>query len=120
MSDQKTRERMITREEAIDVLFQLENSEILSDELVDQISQINLMIQAETLGKHFWGADADDYAKVHTAYREDLWTDELIRECQDIDFNHTFDPAPYEEADIENNIKTEIFDKEEPEELPFT
>ena len=115
MSDQKLKEKMITREEAIDVLFQLENSDILSEELVEQISEINLMIQAETHGKHFWGADAEEYAKVHTAYRDNLWTDELLRECQDINFNHTFDPAPYEEADIESNIE-----EEDPEELPFT
>lgn len=118
---------MITREEAIDALMQLEGSDILSEELEDQIGEIICCIEEEMIGRHIWGAEGDEVAKLHIAHRKDLWTDELIKECEEIENKISFKPAPYEKEEIERNIKDEFNlwsdDKEEkedaPDELPF-
>ena len=118
---------MITREEAIDALMQLEGSDILSEELEDQIGEIICCIEEEMIGRHIWGAEGDEVAKLHIAYSKDLWTDELIKECKEINNKIRFIPAPYEKEEIERNIKDEFNlwsdDKEEkedaPDELPF-
>lgn len=115
---------MITREEATDVLYKIQGSDILSEELEDQIGQIIECIEEEKIGRHIWGAEDDEFAKLHIAYREDLWTDELIKECKEIEKKITFEPAPYEKEEIARNIKGENdfwIEKveDEPDELPF-
>lgn len=113
--------KMLTREMACDLLMLLEESEILNEEITEQLSEVRLCIAAEMHGRHFWGADCDEYVKLHTAYRDELWTDELYEEVDRLDKKYTFEPAPYEDEEIKS-IYEPVDDpgEEEPKELPFT
>ena len=76
---------MPTREEAIETISELIDSNILSDELTDKLEAIRQCISAEeSHGIFVWGAECDDWMKLFVAYREDLWTDELKKEIQSI------------------------------------
>ena len=88
--------KMISREEAIDVISMLEESDILKDDLKEKLTDIRTCIEAELQGWHFWSANDDDYVELHIARRSDLWTDEVKQKCEALDKAHTFIPAPYE------------------------
>ena len=96
-------EMTITREEAIKILTELEESGILNEELENGVADILLCIDAERDGYHFWGADDDEWIKLYTAYREDLLTPELKAELQAINDKYSFVPAPYEAEAFEED-----------------
>lgn len=106
---------MITREEAIDALIQLENSDILDDSIIEQVSEIRMCLEHERQGYHGWGAD-DDFDKLFVAYREDLWTDELKAECAEISKKYSFTPAPFEAEELKAFQNEYYGDDEESEE----
>lgn len=93
---------MITRDKAIETLVFLESNELLSDELKNDLADIRCCIEAEQNGTHFWGADDAEYMEMNIARREDLWTEEAEKKCLDIYNAHRFEPAPYEEDEIES------------------
>jgi len=69
---------MPTREEAIKTLYQLINSDVLSDEIAEKLEDIAKCIGAEDEQNIFiWGVEDNDWAELYIAYRSDLWTDEL-------------------------------------------
>ena len=76
---------MPTREEAVEKLFSLINSGILSGEMEEALEDIVKCIEAEEeQGIFIWGAKENDWAELYVAYREDLWTDELKQKMQQI------------------------------------
>lgn len=79
---------MPTREEAIETLYELINSGILSEDITSKLENIANCIEAEdsenNLGISLWGVLEDDWAVLFMAYREDLWTDERIAKIQAI------------------------------------
>ena len=91
---------MISREEAIQTLVTLEESDILDDELQSKLMDIRVCIEEELQGWHFWGASDDDYMELHIARRADLWTKEAEEKCAELDKYYTFTPAPYEVNDV--------------------
>lgn len=103
----------ITREEAIETLYDLLNSGILSEEIEDKIQDIADNIENERYGLHMWGADEEEYAVLYTAKREDLITDEDRAEGQRIWDKYTFTPSPHEEQEIIKNLQEAIEDSEE-------
>lgn len=116
---------IITRNEASELLRELASNGSLKEEISDKLKDIAACIEEEQVGKHFWGGDEEEYAQIHTAYREDLWTDDLIAECQAIDEKYSFTPAPHEAEEIAEAIKeeNEMWDDEEDPEAkppPFT
>ena len=90
---------LISRQEAEDVLMRLEESGILQEELEGALAEIRGCIEAEEKGLHLWGA-GDDCIKLFTAYREDLYTEELCRELSGIETKYGFRPSPFEAVKI--------------------
>lgn len=90
---------MINRDDAIEVLRNLTESDILSEEIEEKLEQIILCIEEEQDGRHIWGATSDDWTELHIAYRSDLWTDDLAMKMENICQKYSFVPAPYETGD---------------------
>ena len=64
---------VITREAAIDRLYQLINSGVFEKDVEDDLQDIANCIEDEKqLRIHSWGMNADEYGKLHTAWRTDL------------------------------------------------
>ena len=91
---------MISREDAIETLVFLESNDIISEDLQGKLMDIRTCIEEELQGRHMWGAADDEFMALHTAWREDLWTEDKIKECKEIAERHTFTPAPYEADEI--------------------
>ena len=96
-------ETYITRNEAVDTLYMLVNSDILDDDLRDKIEEIANCIEKENLGYSLWGAE-EDATELFVARREDLWTDELKERLAEIHNKYSFTPAPFERADFEERL----------------
>lgn len=86
-SDEERGFNMITRDGAIETLYSLINSDVLSDEIEGQLEDIAKCIQAEDsendLGLFLWGAD-DDYVDLYVARREDLIDDAWNKHQQEL------------------------------------
>ena len=94
----------ITRDKAIETLYDLINSGILSEEIECDLQEIANNIENEKYGLHLWGADNEEYAVLVTAVREDLITDEYIANGKRIWKKYSYVPSPFEEKEIENNL----------------
>lgn len=103
----------ITRKEAIETLYDLINSGILSEEIEGKIQDIADNIENEQYGLHMWGADEEEYAVLYTVKREDLITDEDRAEGQRIWEKYSFMPSPHEEEEIIKNLQEAIEETEE-------
>ena len=51
---------MITREQAVDILEELVESELLNENLRDALDEMAMVIHYEKIGLHLWGADERD------------------------------------------------------------
>lgn len=96
---------MLTRDEAIEALYEIIDSPVVDEEIRDKMLDIANLIEIEKRGMHFWGGNRDDYYEMVVSRREDLWTDEAIAKADKIQKEHSFEPAPYEKAEIEEYIK---------------
>ena len=67
---------MITREEAVDVIYGLINGQLIEEELDEEtenlLTDIAQCIEAEKIGIHAWGMDDKEWVFLHTAFRTDL------------------------------------------------
>ena len=64
---------MITREQAVEVLYMLINSGILDVHFDESLQEIANCIEAEEeLGLHIWGAPSEDVSILYTSKRTDL------------------------------------------------
>lgn len=52
---------MITREQAVDILEELVESEVLNENLRDALDEMAMVIHYEKIGLHLWGADNKDF-----------------------------------------------------------
>ena len=52
---------MITREQAVDILEELVESELLNENLRDALDEMAMVIHYEKIGLHLWGADNKDF-----------------------------------------------------------
>lgn len=52
---------MITREQAVDILEELVESEVLNENLRDCLDEMATVIHYEKIGLHLWGADERDF-----------------------------------------------------------
>lgn len=79
---------MPTRAEAVQTLYELINSGILSDELTDELEDIVRCIAAEDkeneLGISLWGVEENDWLDLYIAKRSDLIDDAWLKHCQKI------------------------------------
>ena len=92
----ETRNINITRDEAIEALLHVADSNILNEELKDKLINIISCIGAEKEGRHEWGQNTKplyDFADNET-------TDEAIKACINIIDNVTFIPASCEREEI--------------------
>lgn len=94
----------ITRDEALETLYYLLNSGILSEEMEDKLQDIANNIENEKYGLHLWGADNEEYAVLVTAVREDLMTDEYIENGKRIWEKYSFTPSVFEEQEIIDSL----------------
>ena len=85
MEEAKVENKVITRDEAINILYTLVNSGILSETLEEKLREIADNIEMEKIGYHFWGADREENAKLFTAVHVDCITPEFEEECERID-----------------------------------
>lgn len=99
---------MLTRYDAIEILTDLINSGIFSDEIEEGLEDIRSCIEAELLGRHEWGVDREKLAPMYVSVREDLITDEMIREYDRTHKSLTFIPSVDERIVIESAIVEEI------------
>lgn len=51
---------MITREQAVDILDELVESDVLNENLRDALDEMSMVIHYERIGLHLWGADERD------------------------------------------------------------
>ena len=86
----------LSRQEAIDVLLSAASTGVLASELEDDLEEIANLISYELDGEHFWGQPYESGDKLRVAYREDLWTEELIKEVSAQHEHARFIPAPNE------------------------
>lgn len=64
---------MISREEAVEALYDIINSGIISNDLEDTLEEIAQCIKdEEDLGIHAWDMPKDDEVRFHTAIRNDI------------------------------------------------
>ena len=52
---------MITREQAVDILEELVESDLLNENLRDALDEMAMVIHYEKIGLHLWGADNKDF-----------------------------------------------------------
>ena len=52
---------MITREQTVDILEELVESEVLNENLRDALDEMAMVIHYEKIGLHLWGADNKDF-----------------------------------------------------------
>ena len=95
----------ITRNEAIETLYDLMNSGVLSEEIECKLQEIANNIENENYGLHLWGADNEEYAVLVTAVREDEVTEEYIANGKRIWKKYSYAPSPFEEKEIEDNLR---------------
>ena len=94
------KDHYLSRQEACTVLHELAGSGILSEELEENLDEIANLISYELDGEHFWGQSYESSNKLRIAYRDDLWTDELIKEVSEQHENARFVPAKNEINDL--------------------
>ena len=86
---------MITREQAIDAIYEVINSGILYDELEQRLTEAATAIVYENYGIHLWGTKEDD--------------------IEDFD-PYVFAPSDFEEAEVKANIEKAVAEEKEQEE----
>lgn len=101
---------MITRDDAIEVLSELISSGILAEDIEYKLQDIMSCIEAECIGRHEWGVPRDELAKLYTAIRSDLITDEDMKEYERIHRKVTFIPSVKERIIIETMVCERIED----------
>lgn len=94
------KDHYLSRQEACTVLHELASSGVLSEELEENLDEIANLISYELDGEHFWGQTYESGNKLRIAYRDDLWTDELVKEVTKQHENARFIPAKNEIADL--------------------
>lgn len=70
---------MISREDAINTIAELESSGLLNYELTEKLGEIRLCIEAEQLAYHLWGINEKKYPDWSlivpgARIRDDLWS----------------------------------------------
>ena len=79
---------MLTRQEAVEVLYELINSGILASDLQDALEDIVICIRSEDrdkdLGIDIWGAKEEDWTDLYIAKRADLITPEWKQHCKNV------------------------------------
>lgn len=106
-------DRYITRQEAFNVLESLIESDILSDEICDQLHSIAECIEEERYCRHIWGGDPEEICELYTARRVDLITPEILNMCEEIHEKYEFKPATFE-TDIYDDAEDEDDDECDP------
>ena len=96
----KGRTKFLSREDAIELLQDIVESDILKEELSDGLEELIQLIRHELDGEHFWNQPYSAADKLGVAYREDLWTPELIAEVEKQHTDARFTPAPNEIEDL--------------------
>ena len=100
-------ENAITRDQALETLYALINSGILSEDMENAIQEIANNVENEKYGLHLWGADNDDYAFLVTAVRDDLRDEAYMEKGQRIWDKYAFAPSPFEEKEIDEAIEAD-------------
>lgn len=106
----------ITRDEASDFLYSLVNTGAFGGEAEEKLAEIANLIDDESIGYHFWGADTDERAKLFTAVRSDLITDEHREACAEIANKYSFVPSDFERDEVQENIEAAAYFWDEEEE----
>lgn len=96
---------MISRSNAIDVIYDLINSGILDESIEDALNEIVTCIDYEECGMHLWNATNEDCDNLFTCKRVDKITDEYIEEQKAIVNKYRFVPAPAEKKEIKDTIE---------------
>lgn len=92
---------MITRDEAVDTLYSLINSNVLDEELCDSIESIANCISAERDGLHLWNADDQEVAELYTSVRDNAPdADAHMELCNKLYAKYCFAPSRFEEPDF--------------------
>lgn len=95
---------MISRELAIDTLQELVNTGIFDEDITSNLEDIISCLEAEMVGRHEWGVPNEKLCHLYGAVREDLVTDELIKETHEALELIRFIPSKYEYDEIKANL----------------
>lgn len=117
--------RFISRTEAMDLLMKLSEVEFFDDQTKEQLSDIATLIQYELEGLHFWNIPYEEADGLHTAYRDDVWTEDFMKSLELKVSNARFTPSKTdveelksffrercEETDINVNDEGDIIEDE--------
>lgn len=105
----------ITRDEASDFLYSLVNTGAFGKDAEEKLAEIANIIDDESLGYHFWGADVAERTQLFTAVRSDLITNEHRETCAEIANKYSFVPSDFERDEVQENIEAaaDFWDEEE-------
>lgn len=95
MADEN-QDRMMSREESMQVLCSLMNTGILSEDVELALNDIVICIQGEINGFHFWSGDDQDITDLNTAKRADTITDDWLQHCEKIANKYKYGLSPFE------------------------
>ena len=94
--DKQNESIYLSREEAIEKIYELINAGFLNKEMEEDLQEIANLIQYELNGEHLWGQPTVNNDKLISAYREDLLTEELMEEMNTQHLNCRFVPCKNE------------------------
>lgn len=100
---------MITRENAINILYKIGTSNRVDPEQSEKLKMIALCISAELSGFHFWGADEEDF----TVYNRTMISNKLpkapVRKGDTSSLlKYAFGPS---EIDLKEGVKNKVTEK---------
>ena len=91
---------MISRQRAIDVLYGLIKSDLLGEEVVEELQCIANCIEAEDNKLHMWDAPDEDYVKLNMCpCAENPNFEEFMAEVDEIYKRYKFTPSEFEQED---------------------
>lgn len=96
--------KMITRDEAVNLLYELADSTALSEEVKNKLVEIANIIDDENIGYHFWGAKTLEKGKVFATYEKSSMTPQLLDELEALSEKYSYIPSAYERDEIYRNI----------------
>ena len=91
---------MITREEAVQFLYRVMDSELISEEAELNLQEIANCIDGENDSLHLWGVPDKDVQTLYTSVREDLITDAYKAELDRLYQLYRFYPSKFEEDEL--------------------
>ena len=95
-------EMTIDRDEAVEVLWELANSDKVPEKVSEKLTDILSRIEDERYGWHTWGADEEEVNKLRANNRYDVDITRHEKEYLEIDRKYTYKPSEWDKGRIDS------------------